>query len=272
LIDNFATSVPKNQDSSSVGSLIDSDVHTAAMDGKDRDNNNSVLIDFKTQVQQFLAYEKAKYRVPQRLRPTDDWTVFTIFFGLWDLLEYSQLEKDFAMRAIDNSIAELFRQLDVLAEHSLGPIRIVLPQVIDTTFLPRFKPATSGPGAQFAQMQHQRLFLQTYWNAVLLRGAAHWQGGSIFVPDPNAVVMEHVRMKQLLSEGIVDASGAGNHISLFEDVEQPCVTTLSDGNATNLHAAPVEKCSDPYARLFWSVNHRTNALSKPNQRIGTTCT
>jgi hypothetical protein len=269
LIDNFATSVPKDQDSSAVGSLIDSDVHSDAMNGK---GNNSVLIDFKKQVQQYLAYEKAKYRIPQRLRPTDDWTVFTIFFGLWDLLEYSKLEKDFAMRAIDNSIAELFRQIEVLAEHSSGSVRFVLPQVIDTTFLPRFKPATSGSGAQFAQLQHQRLFLQTYWNSVLLRGAAHWQGGSIFVPDPNAVVMEHVRMKQLLSEGIVDASGAGNHISLLEDVERPCVTTLLDGNGTNLHAAPVEKCSDPSARLFWSVNHRTNALSKPNQSIGTTCT
>lgn len=261
--------MPKDQDSSTIGSLIDSDLHADAMNGI---GNNSSLIDFKTQVQQFLKYEKAKYRIPQRLRPTDDWTVFTIFFGLWDLLEYSELEKDFAMSAIDNSITELFRQLDLLAANSLSPLRIVLPQMIDTTFLPRFQPATNGPGAQFAQMQHQRLFLQTYWNAVLLRGAARWQGGSIFVPDPNAVVMEHVRMKQLLSEGILDTSGAESHVWLFEDVEQPCVTTLLDDNATDLHAAAVEKCSAPYARLFWSVSHSTNTLSKPNHSIGTTCT
>jgi hypothetical protein len=215
--------------------------------------NNMSLIDLRTQVEQFLKYEKEKYRIPQRFRPSDEWTIFAVFFGLWDLLEYSKLEVEFAMRAIDNSIAELFNQLDVLAAHSLTPIRVVLPQMIDITFLPRFKPNKDGPSVRFAQMQHQRLFLQTYWNAVLSKGAVQWQNGKVYMPEPNAIVIQHVRMKQLHSEGILDAFSSGGRMPLFEHVEQPCVNMLLDGNATSLQAAAVEKCSDPTAHLFWSV-------------------
>jgi hypothetical protein len=222
--------------------------------------DNSSLVDLKTQVEHFLKYEKDKYRIPQSLRPSDDWTVFAVFFGLWDLLEYSKLEVEFAMRAIDNSIAELFGQLDVLAAQSLTRIQVVIPQMIDITFLPRFKPRKDALDAQVAQIQHQRLFLQTYWNAVLFQGAVQWQRGRVFMPEPNAVVMEHVRVKQLHSEGILDAFGARERMLLFEDVEQPCVTMSSNGNATNLQAAAVEKCSDPTAHLFWSVDQQNKCI------------
>ncbi|KAL5114850.1 slightly ste11-like protein [Pleosporales sp. CAS-2024a] len=252
LIDNFACSVPMNADDSTVGSLIHSVVHSATTTGN---GYNSSVGDLKTQVEQFLEYEKQKYRIPKSLRPSDDWTVFAVLFGLWDLLEYSKLEAEYAMRAIDRSIAELFGQLDVLASQASMPLHVVIPQMIDITFLPRFRPAGERASAEFAQMQHQRLFLQTYWNAVLFQTAALWQGGKVFMPESNAVVIDHVRMKQLQSEGILDASSTGEHQPLFEDVEQPCVTIYSGDNAPNLQAAAVEKCSDPTAHLFWDDLH-----------------
>jgi hypothetical protein len=232
--------------------------------------NNKTTTDFKTQVQQFLAYEKETYPVSRRFRTDDNWTIFTVFFGLWDLLEYSVLEKDFAVRAVNDSIAELFCQLDLLAAQAITPIKVVLPQMFDITFLSRFKPTKNSEVEQYAQVQHQRVFLMSYWNVVLFQRAMQWQKGDIFMPDPNAVLMEQVRAKQLHSEDISDASGGGNGMPLFEYVEQPCLTMLSDRNATNPQA-DVGKCSNPTVHLFWSVSRRTNALSNPNQVTGTIC-
>ncbi|EAT85240.2 hypothetical protein SNOG_07774 [Parastagonospora nodorum SN15] len=222
--------------------------------------DNLSLIDLKTQVEQFLKYEEKKYRIPRRLRSDDDWTLFAVFFGLWDLLEYSKLEMEFAMRSVDDSIAELFVQLDVLVAQSSTAVQIVMPQMIDVTFFPRFKPSKDGLDLRVAQTQHRMLFLQTYWNAVLFQRAVQWQKGRVFMPDLNDVVIEHVRMKQLYCEGILDAFGSKERMLLVEDVELPCVIMSLAGNATNLHAAAVEKCSDPAAHLFWSV-------IQPNKRI-----
>jgi hypothetical protein len=247
--------------------MIDSNVHSMAVTGKVK---NRTTFDFKTQVQQFLAHEKETYSVLRRFRTGDDWTMFTVFFGLWEILQYSTLERDFAILAVDNSVAELFRQLDLLAAHARTPIRVVLPQMIDITFLSRFKPTENDEGGRYARVQHQRVFLTSYWNAVLFRGAVQWQKGDIFVPDSNAVFMEQVRAKQLHLAEPPDASGSGKSIPLSEYVEQPCLTMPSDGSTPNPQA-DVEKCSNPTWHLFWSVNHRTNALSSPNQVTGNTC-
>jgi hypothetical protein len=238
-----------------------------AMTGKVK---NRTMADFKTQVQQFLANEKVAYSVAQRFRKGDDWTVFTVFFGLWEILQYSMLERDFAILAVDNSVAELFRQLDLLAAHALTPVKVVLPQMIDITFLSRFKSTENEEGGRYARVQHQRVFLTTYWNAVLFRGAVQWQKGDIFVPDSNAVFMEQVRAKQLHLAGPSDASESGKSIPPSEYVEQPCLAMPSDGSTHNPQA-DVGKCSDPTMHLFWSVNYRINALSSPNQVIGITC-
>jgi len=239
-----------NLNINTVGSVIDLDVHSAAMKGQ---CDNLSLIDFKTQVKQFFKYEEKKYRTPERLQSDDDWTLFAVFFGLWDLLECSKLETEFAMRLIDGSIAELFAQLDLLVAQSSTAVQIVMPQMIDVTFFPRFKPGKDGPDLRLAQTQHRTLFLQTYWNAVLFQRAVQWQKGGVFMPELNDLVVEHVRMKQLYSEGILDEFGSKERMLLVEEVELPCVTMPLVGNATNLHAAAVEKCSDPAAHLFWSV-------------------
>jgi hypothetical protein len=231
---------------------------------------NITTADFKTQVQQFLANEKEAYSVSQRFRTGDDWTIFTVFFGLWEILQYSTLEKDFATLAVDNSVAELFHQLDLLAAHALSPVKVVLPQMIDITFLSRFKPTENDEDGRYARVQHQRVFLTTYWNAVLFRGAVQWQKGDIFVPDSNAVFMEQVRAKQLHLAEPSDASGSGKSIPLSEYVEQPCLTIPSDSSTPNPQT-DVGKCSDPTMHLFRSVNHITNALSSPNQVTGTIC-
>ncbi|KAH8730490.1 hypothetical protein GQ44DRAFT_606932 [Phaeosphaeriaceae sp. PMI808] len=248
LIDNFAHSRPRNLDEGGAIPVIDADVHSQAMT---QGINDGALIDLKTQVQQFLTAEKEKLLIPRILRPSDNWTVFTVFFGLWDLLAYSTLEVEPAMQAIDSSIAVLFDQLDLIATHFSNPMKVVLPRMVDPTFLPLFKPTKNDTTGRFAQMQHQQVFLSAYWNTVLLKSAMQWQNGKVFMPDPGAVVLEQTRAKQLHAQGISDVYGADRPTPLVQNVEQPCLIMLLDSNKTSLQAAAAEECSDPDAHLFW---------------------
>lgn len=240
--------MPPQTDNLTIGSLIDSDIRAQAMPGVD--SNTQTMFDFKTQVQQFLEYEKEKHRVgvPERLRKVDEWTVFTVSFGLWDLLEYSTLEKDYALKAIDNSIEGLFENLDLLARHIPAPMKVVAPKLVDVTFLPRFQSMKDINKEHFAEDQHQLVFLWTYWNMALSRTASQWKHGEIFMPNPNNLIVDQVRAKQLYSKNLSDASGAGKQAPLFDHVEEPCVKSISDDGARILQAAGVEKCSK---HLFW---------------------
>jgi hypothetical protein len=91
-------------------------------------------------VQQFITFEKERERrqMLESLHQADEWTVFTVFFGVWDLLEYCKLEKKEAVHAKDRNVQELVHNLDVLADHVNGPIKVVLPRPVDVTFLPRY--------------------------------------------------------------------------------------------------------------------------------------
>jgi hypothetical protein len=233
-----------------LGSLVDSGVYEEA---KPRKSNETIPIsfDFKTQVEQYLTYDKGIRRIAQRLRKVDEWTFFTAYFGLWDLLEYSTLSRESAMHAIDRSIEELFRGLDLLADNVAFPPKVVVPKMIDITLLPRFQSKKSTTREEFAETQHQMIFLWTYWNNVLLRKATEWKKGSVYLPNPNDIITTQVRDKQLHSKQISDAFGAGKQAPLFEYVEQPCLAS-TPGTASDLQAATVEKCSTPASHLFWN--------------------
>lgn len=135
VLDNFARSLPSNAGTADVGSLLDSSVFEQAKGAKS--NGIQMPADFKTQVEHFVTYNKGRGGVPARLRGVDKWTVFTVFFGLWELLEYSTLEKAHAMLAIDNSIGELFQSLDILAKDIEIPLKVVIPR--SKYFLPTFR-------------------------------------------------------------------------------------------------------------------------------------
>jgi len=247
-IDNFAHSKPAA--AAHIGSLVDADVHSEA---KDAGSNETTVtpFDFKTQVEQYITYDKGRRVIPQSLRKGDEWTFFTVFFGLWDLLEYSTLEKAAAMSAVDKSIASLFLNLDVLAEHTANPPKVVMPKMIDASFLPQFQLQKKAMReADFAVTQHRMVFLWSYWDTVLVRTASQWNKGAIYMPGPHDLIMEEVRAKQLYSKQISDAAGVGKQAPLFEQIEQPCLVPQRSG-ATDLQTSDVQKCSVPAAHLFW---------------------
>ena len=251
-IDNFARSFPPANDGTQTGAVVDADVY---MEVKGAASNSSAAtsLDFKTQVEQYIAYNQRRRRIPQRLRQEDEWTYFTVFFGLWDLLEYSALEKNVAMSAIDKSITSLFRQLDVLAADAGSPPTVIIPKMIDVSFLPVFQMMKKDlQDAQFAETQHRLIFLWSYWNLVLHRTATQWKNGVVYMPEANELIMQEVRAKQLHSKHISDAFGVGKQAPLFEHIEQPCLALPRD-SAGNLQTARVQKCSAPAEHLFWYV-------------------
>ncbi|KAF2994056.1 hypothetical protein E8E13_001725 [Curvularia kusanoi] len=262
-IDNFARSLPPQAAAASFGSLVDSDIHVQAF--PDEDNSTfQTLFDFKTQVHQFLDYEKQKYRVgvPQRLRQVDAWSVFTVSVGLWDLVEYATLETELALEAIDKSIEGLFENLNLLARHVATPMKVVVPKLVDVTFLPRFQSMKDTNKEHFAEDQHQLVFLWTYWNSALFRTASKWQNGEIYMPNPNNLILDQVRAKQLYSANTSDAFGAGKQVPLFDYVTEPCSKSMEADSANILQAAGVARCSK---HLFWDDLH----LSGPaHQLIG----
>lgn len=233
------------------GSVVDSDIFANAT--KQRGEETLVLFDFKTQVQQFIAFEKQRAQIPGSLRKIDEWTVFTVFFGIWDLMEYSALDKADALHAIDRSVAELVANLDALADHVGEPIKVVIPRLVDVTFLPRFVNRRNDSATTFAPKHHEAVFLWAYWNTVLSQAASDWARGDIFMPDMHGIVMNQVRAKQLYSQHISDATGFGKQTPLFDDVEKPCLAQNADQNANDLQAADVKRCSEPSRHLFWQV-------------------
>lgn len=257
-------------DGAQTGAVIDADVYKEVKGAASNSSSAVTSFDFKKQVEQFIAYNKGRRFIPQRLRKEDEWTFFTVFFGLWDLLEYSALDKSVAMSAIDKSITSLFRQLDVLATATVFPPKVIIPKMIDVTFLPRFQMMKKAMHeAQFAETQHQLVFLWAYWNLVLHRTATQWKNGVVYMPEANEVIMQEVRAKQLHSKQISDAFGVGKQTPLFEHIQQPCLASQRD-SAGSLQASDVQKCSTPAEHLFWYVCHRTNALSQADLNKGTT--
>jgi len=203
------------------------------------------------QVQQWINFEKQKRLMPGR-QGSNEWTVFTVMFGVWDLWQYAALEKARAVYAIERSIEELFHQLNTIAEHSDGPIRVVLPLLFDVTFLPRFQMRKGSLAWQFAQDQHQAVFLLTYWNTALSQAAFRWTAGDLFLPDINAVLVNEVRATQLYAMGITDASGAGKQVPLFDEVETPCLAPVLESEFTqDTQETTVIICDKPTCHLFW---------------------
>ena len=207
------------------------------------------VFDFKTQVEQYI---NSTSRNPFSVRKTpNDRTVFTVFFGIQDVWEYAALEKDRAMQAIERSISELFHNLDRLAEHAGNDITVVVPRIVDLTFLPRFQALRDQSPETFAQKQHQYAFLANYWNTVLSQAAVEWRGGSIFQPQVDQIVVSQVRAKQLYSGKVEDAFGLGRQMPVFDEVEKPCLTQVDSNDGDGADA--MEKCFKPDRHLFWYV-------------------
>jgi hypothetical protein len=265
-IDNFARS---RDGALGAGPVVDADLFAQAVTGRDM---SSLAGDFKTQVRQFVQYEQGKRRVvSSRLRAVDEWTVFSVSFGLWDVLGYGALEQRAGMRAVDASVAALFEGLDEVARvntKSSNKTTVVLPLLVDVTLLPRFQARRRDMVHEhlFAEEQHKLVFLSTYWNTAVARAAAQWEKedkGRVVMPDPNRVIVDQARASQLTValNRYGDDEQHPHQQPLFDHIARPCLTSPDD-----LNAATTAKCSDADRHLFW-YRSSFSPPSPSNKRI-----
>lgn len=228
--------------------MVDSSI-SAHVNTDSENETPPATFDFKSQVQQFIEFDQKRWRLPGRHSTGDEQTIFTVLFGTWDLLQYSAMDKDASQHAIECSVRELFHNLNLLADY-VGNPKIAVPNLLDVTFLPRYAGRKNGTTANFAQKQHQSVFLWTYWNTALSHEASKWDRGDLFVPNVHDIVMQEVRAKQMHSANVADSKGVGKQAPLFQEVVEPCLVQVTDAITGTLQAA-TQTCTDPSSHLFW---------------------
>lgn len=209
------------------------------------------LSDLKTQVQQWLKFEKQQYGTSRVSEAERNGTVFAIWLSLWDLWYYSETEIADAQYAVTKTMDTLFEQLDVIRENWPSEMKIIMPEAVDTTFLPGWHSIRTGPRGsdQQGEVQRRGVALVEQWNRALDMRATRWQGGSMYVYNTNEWLLDQVREQQLFDSHLSDAHGRGAAQTPWSNVRSGCKkSSKAGGNSTGEIL-----CSDPKTYLFWSA-------------------
>jgi hypothetical protein len=211
----------------------------------------TLLPDLRSQVEQWVTYEKQR----EESVPNNDLeeAMFTISFGFYDIWQYGTLEVKEAQDAITCTIYELFNQLDVIAEQTLSPPRILIPQLWDITFHPRFlslSQAQNSSANHYGEQQHKMVYLVKYWNSVLAQMAGRWQRGDLFLPDWNNWVVTQIRTTQMHDLTISSKTAAGTGKPVFQDVSNACLVVPPTNEEVN-GSVETSRCMEPSQNLFW---------------------
>ena len=207
------------------------------------------IADLRSQVQQWLEFEKQQYTTSRVSVEERNGTVFTVWFSLWDLWNYSKKTLAEAEVAVTRTIDALFEQLDLIAENWPSEMKIIMPEAIDTTFLPGWHSMRTGPRGSDLHAENQRsaIALVEQWNRALDMRAIRWEKGSMYIYNTNEWLLDQVREQQLFSANLTDANGMGSQQPLWNNVNSSCVelNKASEGIQT------ATRCSDPKTYLFW---------------------
>lgn len=209
------------------------------------------LADLKTQVQQWLKFEKEQYGNSRVSEVERNGTVFTIWFSLWDLWYYSEKTIEEAEVAVTKTMDSLFEQLDLIAENWPSELKIIMPEAIDATFLPGWHSIRTGPLGSDPQGESQRsaVLLTEQWNRALDMRATRWNQGSMYIYNTNEWLLDQVREQQLFTAHLSDANGMGATEPPWSNVRSGCVGR----NASLAETLGLERCTDPNTYLFWCV-------------------
>lgn len=201
------------------------------------------LADLETQIRQWLEFEKQQYGTSRVSEVERNGTVFIVWFSLWDLWYYSEKNMADAQYAVTKAVDILFEQLDVIAEVWPSEMKIIMPEAIDATFLPRWRGLRTGPRGSdpHGEAQRKAVLLVEQWNRALDIRASRWQGGSMYVYNTNEWLLDQVREQQMFEARLKDGKSPWNN------VRTGCIQS---GKAKD-DAAGAVRCSDPTTYLFW---------------------
>ncbi|TAQ90059.1 hypothetical protein B7494_g1599 [Chlorociboria aeruginascens] len=157
-----------------------------------------MLPDFGAQIQSFIALP-----VPEP-RPKE--ILFVVSFGMWEIYHFSALDYTVAQSLIDQTLTELFTQLDILYAHYTKTIltihkiqiaesrangtaippppkfRVIIPKLFDPTLVPGWisrRPSPLRPSS-IAEHQKNAVYLTGSWNTLLENKMRAW-----IKPNPN---------------------------------------------------------------------------------------
>ena len=207
------------------------------------------LADMKTQVQQWLGFEKQQYDNTRVKKIERSRTIFTVWFSFWDLWYYSEKTVAEAEVAITKTMDTLFEQLDLIAENWPLEMKVIIPEAIDTTFLPGWQSVKTGPKGSDPQgaIQRNAVILVEQWNRALDMRATRWNKGSMYIYNTNEWLLDQVREHELYSMKMSDANGVGINKPPWENVRSACVEF--ERGASDVKG--FTQCSDPKGYLFW---------------------
>ena len=257
--DNFARSSAKSLDDRYTGAVVDSSLLDVTLANKTSVNETATaayklgfgepLADLKTQVQQWLKFEKQQYASSRVSQLERSGTVFTMWFSLWDLWYYSERDLDDAESAVTRTMDSLFEQLDVIADNWPSDIKVILPEAIDATFLPGWHTIRTGPNGSDpnADTQRSAVMLVEQWNQALDMQAGRWERGSVYIYNTNEWLLDQVREQQLYEAQLSDANGMGATKPPWANVRSGCVQI----NKTEGDLTAAVQCSNPKEYLFW---------------------
>ncbi|KAI4127211.1 MAG: hypothetical protein LQ338_003330 [Usnochroma carphineum] len=252
--DNFARSLPSASTTDLRGAVVDRGVLNRTLKGEH--GEVTTLSDLKTQVAQWLRFEKKQYTSSRMREKEKRGTIFTVWFSLWDIWYYSQLSSDEASQAIRQSVDTLFEQLGIIADNWPSGAKIILPEAMDPTFLPGWSMKRTGPAGSDHSADDQRNAIQLVkqWNAALDMRASDWRRGQIYIYNTNEWMLDQVRETQLIIGDMFDHNGLGKSGSPWASVGSGCVgsdETPSPPASNVKGGAGPPKCSEPQKYLFW---------------------
>lgn len=209
--------------------------------------------DLRAQVNQFLAEDVSSTVDPQANYRQ---TIFTAFFGLWEIWTFVALANVDAERAVSESVGSLFSEIDRLLEsksaRSTHPI-IVLPRLPDATLLPRWVTSRTESSDEHGLLQKQAVFLTEQWNNLLESRAKAYEKVDILLPDFGQWMLEIMREPDRAEyDSIYSRLGRLAGVQpTFADLIQPCVNYTASSE-TESQQLPVI-CADSGRHLFWFV-------------------
>ena len=249
--DNFARSSTHLGDREHLGAVVDSTLLEYTLTNRTNFNETTdgvltsgePLADLKTQVQQWLKFEKQQYASSRVSHMERNGTVFTLWFSLWDLWYYSGRDIVDAESAVTRTMDTLFEQLDLIADEWPSEFKVIIPEAIDATFLPGWHSMRTGPhgSAPCGDNQRNAIMLVEQWNQALDMKASRWQRGSMYIYNTNDWLLDQVREQQLYEAQLSDANGMGTTRPPWSNVRSGCVEI----NRTGTDSAVERQCSDP---------------------------
>lgn len=235
--------------------------------------------DLKDQVRKWLEYEQMQV-ASNRNKYRE--TLFTVWFGISDVMKFSLLKKREGIVAVEHSLEVLFQELvsdkfhlavnmspeasklipqqEKIASHQLEntKARILLPYVIDVSLLPAYSNLlTQNASPDFsiaAEVQKNAIWLTTLWNQGLELRARQWEhNAQLILWNVHDWFLDEIRAGEDLQEiDLTLQPGTLKHANSKRD------DTMKRGGWKNTKDACIGKragrwgvCDQPDSYLMW---------------------